>query len=449
MICQSLLEKRRKKILSLCLTRKMEENNRLLKGLEIKQHLDGELFSGRDLRAAEKPVMMDNSLADEKRLQDVNLGFEGVLNEDGRIIGRFVSANVVNLSRRSLSEEEIILLSQGLKFSPVPTDIDVARLRQDIEDFKRRIRIRWFFKDRTNDATAINKFKLKSSWNRPKGGPLLESYLSLVEKRVLSVSAEGKSYPNLSHSELSALKFLKSDVGLVIREADMGSALVLLDRGEYVTEAVLELDDRQVYEEVEVDPTVELGKTILDRLKELREEDLGLEEVMGYLEVNDSRLSRFYLLPKIHKVLNSVMGRPVISNCGSITEHISGYLDHHFNPLISFTRSYVQDTNHFLSKLGKLGSIPDWACLCIVDVIGRYLSMPHGEGLEAIREALGRRVNPTVATATCIGLASLVLENNYFEFNNKIYRQELRSTIGTNFAPAYANLFMSVLDERL
>ena len=149
------------------------------------------------------------------------------------------------------------------RFSPVPTDIDMAKLRQDIDDFKLRNRLRRSFKHRTNDGTEINKFKVKSSWNPPKDDPLLESYLSLVEKSVLSVSAEGKSYPNLSHSELSALKCVKSDFGLVSKEADKGSAVVAWDRGDYVTAAVRQLDDRQGYEEVEVDPTVELGKTIL------------------------------------------------------------------------------------------------------------------------------------------------------------------------------------------
>ena len=33
--------------------------------------------------------------------------------------------------------------------------------------------------------------------------------------------------------------------------------------------------------------TVELGKTINDRLEKLREHDPGLEEVIDYLEVND------------------------------------------------------------------------------------------------------------------------------------------------------------------
>ena len=54
-----------------------------------------------------------------------------------------------------------------------------------------------------------------------------------------------------------------------------------------------------------------------------------------------------------------------------------------------------------------------------------------------------------MATDTLVGLASLVLENNYFEFNDSFYRQKLGTAIGTKFAPVYANLFMTRLEERL
>ena len=198
-----------------------------------------------------------------------------------------------------------------------------------------------------------------------------------------------------------------------------------------------------------MDPSVDLGRTINSRLNELREEDPGLEEVTDYLKVKCSKLGRFYLLPKIHKGLNSVKGRPVISNSGTITEHMLEYLDHHLNPLVSQSRSYVKDTNNFLSRLSKLGKIPEGALLCTVGVVGLYPSIPHGEGLEVIREALNRRENPGVAPGTLVGLASLVLENNYFEFNDRFYRQKLGTAIGTKFAPAYANLFMTKLEERL
>ena len=61
-------------------------------------------------------------------------------------------------------------------------------------------------------------------------------------------------------------------------------------------------------------------------------------------------------------------------------EHISEYLDHHLNPLVSQSRSYVKDTSHFLSRLSKLGKMPEGALLCTVDVVGLYPSIPHGEG---------------------------------------------------------------------
>ena len=54
-----------------------------------------------------------------------------------------------------------------------------------------------------------------------------------------------------------------------------------------------------------------------------------------------------------------------------------------------------------------------------------------------------------MAINTLVGFASLVLENNYFEFNDRFYRQKLGSAIGTKFAPTYANLFMTRLEERL
>ena len=52
-------------------------------------------------------------------------------------------------------------------------------------------------------------------------------------------------------------------------------------------------------------------------------------------------------------------------------------------------------------------------------------------------EASDGRVNSTVATDTLVGLASLVLNDNYFEFNGKIYRQKQGAGIGMKFAPAY------------
>ena len=58
-----------------------------------------------------------------------------------------------------------------------------------------------------------------------------------------------------------------------------------------------------------------------------------------------------YLLPKIHERLNDVPGRPVISNCGTLTENLSEFLDHHLQPIIKARKSYIKDTSEKLKKM--------------------------------------------------------------------------------------------------
>ena len=65
---------------------------------------------------------------------------------------------------------------------------------------------------------------------------------------------------------------------------------------------------------------------------------------MKYFEVNDPKFARFYLLPKIHKRLSNVPGRPVISKCGYYTENISAFLHFHLQPFAQAVKSYNKDT---------------------------------------------------------------------------------------------------------
>ena len=204
---------------------------------------------------------------------------------------------------------------------------------------------------------------------------------------------------------------LKSDRSIVIKEADKGSAVVVWDRNDYCREAYRQLENGVVYEELSGNPISQLEEEVSNIVSEIQVCEQSLSDTEAeYLQVRESKLGRFYLLPKIHKGLSDVVGRPVISNCGTATERISEYLDFHLNPLVSKSSSYIKDTNHFLALLGKLGDIPDNALLCTADVVGHYPNIPHSEGLEAMRRALHARQNPSVPTESLVKLGRLVLE---------------------------------------
>ena len=139
--------------------------------------------------------------------------------------------------------------------------------------------------------------------------------------------------------------------------------------------------------------------------------------------VKDPKFARFYLLPKIHKRLHDVSGRPVISNCGYYTENISSFLDYHLQPLAQKVKSYIKDTKHFLSKLNSLGKLPQGAIiLCTIDAVGLYPNIPHSEVLTSLRRFLELRDNKQNSSGTLIELAEIVLKN-IFEFDEKTFNR--------------------------
>ena len=56
-----------------------------------------------------------------------------------------VFSNVINLSNRVLTEVELSVLSRGLSFRPVPSEIDGLKLKCDLDAFFRRLRLSEFF----------------------------------------------------------------------------------------------------------------------------------------------------------------------------------------------------------------------------------------------------------------------------------------------------------------
>ena len=166
--------------------------------------------------------------------------------------------------------------------------------------------------------------------------------------------------------------------------------------------------------------------------------------------IKDAKLARFYLLPKIHKRLYNVPGRPVFSNCGYYNENdnISSFLDFHLQPIAKKVKSYIKDFNDFLKKLGSLTNLPDNILLCAMDVVDLYLNIPHDEGFSLFRKRFDERDEKNVSTNTLVEMAELVLKSNIFNFNVKALKQKRGTTVGAKIALPYSVLFMAELEKK-
>ena len=134
---------------------------------------------------------------------------------------------------------------------------------------------------------------------------------------------------------------LKNDKTTVIKGGDKGLAVVVWDRDNYIQEVEKQLVDKEIYEEVSNDPQP-LFNTIHRAVDKIRKRGDQSADNIKYFTVKDSKFARFYLLPEIHKRLENVPGRPVISNCGFYTENISFFRCFHLQYLPREVKSYIK-----------------------------------------------------------------------------------------------------------
>ena len=154
------------------------------------------------------------------------------------------------------------------------------------------------------------------------------------------------------------------------------------------------------------------------------------------------------MFPKIHKRPYGVPGRPVVSNCGTLTEKASEFLDNRLKKVMQNGWSYIKDSNDFIKKTKHFKNIPNNALLVTADVVGLYPSTPHEVGLRTLKEVLDRREEKKISTEDLVKMTELVLKNNHFEFNGQVKHQISGTAIGTKFAPTCACIFMYEMETK-
>ena len=354
-------------------------------------------------------------------------------------------ASVINLSVYPLTVPQLRVLSRGLKFTPLPHSVDRLSLRESIAKFERSLRLAEFFHDKNKSDydNRHDKFRPNSSWtpitNRDK---FLDSYISTITSEIMN-APEHKSYGNLSFEERSALKDLKSNVNLVIREADKGCSVVVMDRQRYIEEGYRQLNDTSVYLRTRATAISDIQRLA----DQLHIEGVITDDIRQFAIRRNTKPVRFYLFPKVHK--KGVPGRPVVSACGSATEGMSEIVDFFLQPYMPIIPSSIKDTDDFIRRIRNIIELPSDVLLVTLDVVSLYPSIPHDFGLCALKNFLLDRNLPAIVVNGIHNMTEMVLKKNVFEFNSECFLQISGTAIGTKMAPAYANIVMSIFERKL
>jgi hypothetical protein len=184
-------------------------------------------------------------------------------------------------------------------------------------------------------------FAPKSNWRPPVPNKTLEAYKAAV-RYDLATRPLAKDYNhNLTREQWRALNELTTKPDIIIKKADKGSAVVLMNTTDYLREGLRQLQDRKFYKLMDHDPTELYASEIDQVLLEMRGNNLITTKNYEYLKPQNCKEGRFYMLPKIHK--KGAQCCPICSTVGHPTNKISQFVDAYLKRYVPHTKYYIKD----------------------------------------------------------------------------------------------------------
>ena len=250
----------------------------------------------------------------------------------------------------------------------------------------------------------------------------------------------------------------------MIKPCDKGAGVIVLDFDDYLASCYNHLNSTQkqedgslknFYSEATNEDLASARKQILDVLKLALNDGLISKAEFDHMDPTDKPPGKFYELFKVHKAHEAGKPppeRPIVSTCGSFTENIGKFVQNTLKKYSNIHDSYLQDSPDFLrfiEELNESGVLEDDDIIATIDVTGLYTNINTADGMEAVRKTLDANSDDIALNCLILELLELILTKNIFEFDNKLYIQNIGTAMGSKPAPDYANIFMSFIDKKI
>ncbi|XP_043927756.1 deuterosome assembly protein 1 [Protopterus annectens] len=171
---------------------------------------------------------------------------------------------------------------------------------------------------------------------------MTENYEEQIERFKCEVSEE-------------ALDELQNLHSIVIKQADKGGKIVLMDKDLYVNQMNVLLLDNLIYR-----PLTKAAKPLIPRI---------------------------YGLPKIHKHTTAQLMRPIVSGAGLCTEPLSIYVEGILHEFLNSCHTILRDTNMFLQRLyDRMETIDNDEAFVFLtmDIESLFTSIPNVWGIDKL-----------------------------------------------------------------
>ena len=341
---------------------------------------------------------------------------------------------IFNFSSYELTDEEKNVLCKGLNFSVKPGWIEYSEFLLPFELLFRDIKR----EDLCNKDMSLIKARLLDT--------ALTSYQNF--------SSDKDPPENLTPSESKALKRLSKNKNIVIKKADKGNTVVILDKCSYISAIEEILNDNSKFSKLdipagkEINHIVNLEKRITSALKLSKDKEIIDKSTYKSIKPIGSRPGILYGSGKIHKETRNGLPpfRPILSAIDTPTYKLAKFLLKFLTP--STANEYtVIDSFHFAEEICQQDSNLHMASL---DVDSLFTNIPLDETIDICMDNLYNDNGnpPNIPKHDFRNLLNIATKESFFMFNNKYYKQVDSVAMGSPLGPALPNIFMCTFESK-
>ena len=273
---------------------------------------------------------------------------------------------------------------------------------------------------------------------------------------------------NTPLAERKALDLLTKNYDIVIREADKGSAVVVMDKHIHLQDSNKMLSTSN-YEKLNISNDNAIKHLMKVRRKIIKSyKSILLPEEIDYIDYDfDSCLGHWYINPKVHKsqtIINATKGhsnfllelqqpddltfRPITAGTKCPLKRLSAIAQTLLDPFTQKVKSFTKDTWDLLTKLPH--TVHKDTKLISLDVKDLYTNIDNSLGLQAVEYYMDKHpelVHPRLGKEFLLQTLKHLQENIYFEFNSSVYMQVNGCAMGRDYGPPWATLSIGYLEE--
>ncbi|XP_075160352.1 uncharacterized protein LOC142233335 [Haematobia irritans] len=198
------------------------------------------------------------------------------------------------------------------------------------------------------------------------------------------------------------------------------------------------------YQRLNKDPTQVLQKKNNEIVDELFKNNIISEAEKRRMKTEVAMAPRIYGVPKIHK--ENFPLRPICSSINAPSAEMSKFLVNILRKLTTGSKYNISDSTQFRNKIKDLTINPDEKLISF-DVVSLFPSVPVDVALRIIEERwdeIETHTNMTKPLFIKI-LKFCIIDNRYFKFDDKIYKQKKGLPMGSPASPIIADILMERL----